>query len=84
LPHGACNFQTVVQVKPAMYVTYNGDYFDWPFMETRAAVHGMDMFQEIGYKMDKPGGNCLSRFAFLSCCSVTCMSLLCCCQTAYT
>lgn len=52
-----------MQVKPAMYVTYNGDYFDWPFMETRAAVHGMDMFQEIGYKMDKPGGNCLSRSA---------------------
>lgn len=20
------------QVKPAIYVTYNGDFFDWPFM----------------------------------------------------
>ena len=54
------------QVKPALYVTYNGDYFDWPFMETRAAVHGMDMFQEIGYKMDKPDGNCLSRSVLVS------------------
>lgn len=21
-----------LQVKPAIYVTYNGDYFDWPFI----------------------------------------------------
>jgi DNA polymerase elongation subunit (family B) len=33
-------------VKPAIYVTYNGDYFDWPFIETRAAKHGMDMEAE--------------------------------------
>lgn len=50
-------------MKPSIYVTYNGDYFDWPFIETRAAVHNMDMFQEIGFKMDKPGGNCLSKCA---------------------
>ena len=50
-------------MKPSIYVTYNGDYFDWPFIETRAAQHGMDMFQEIGFKMDKPGGNCLSQCA---------------------
>ncbi len=53
------------QVKPGIYVTYNGDYFDWPFIETRAAQHGMDMFQEIGFRMDKPGGNCLSQCAFV-------------------
>lgn len=51
------------QVQPSIYVTYNGDYFDWPFIETRAAVHSMDMFQEIGFKMDKPGGSCLSKCA---------------------
>lgn len=55
------------QVKPAIYVTYNGDYFDWPFIETRAAMHGMDMFREIGFKMDKPGGNCLSQCVALPC-----------------
>lgn len=48
------------QVKPGIMVTYNGDYFDFPFIETRAAVHGMDMAQEIGFKCN-PGGECLSK-----------------------
>lgn len=26
-------------------VTYNGDFFDCPFLETRAAKHGLDMPQ---------------------------------------
>eukprot|EP00951_Prasinocladus_malaysianus_P024622 scaffold213347_cov20-Prasinocladus_malaysianus.AAC.1 len=34
-------------VKPAIYVTYNGDFFDWPFIETRAEKHGMDMHDEV-------------------------------------
>lgn len=29
------------EVKPGIYVTYNGDFFDWPFMERRAAHHGL-------------------------------------------
>ncbi len=62
-PMRATSYQ---QVKPGIYVTYNGDYFDWPFIETRAAQHGMDMFQEIGFRMDKPGGNCLSQCAFVN------------------
>ena len=44
-----------------MYVTYNGDFFDWPFIETRAAKLGMDMQQEIGFKMDAKTHECLSR-----------------------
>lgn len=31
------------EVKPGIYVTYNGDYFDWPFLESRAAYHGLKM-----------------------------------------
>jgi len=31
------------EVKPGIYVTYNGDFFDWPFLEKRAAHHGMKM-----------------------------------------
>ena len=34
-------------VKPSIYVTYNGDYFDWPFIEQRAQQHGISM-QEVG------------------------------------
>eukprot|EP00882_Tetradesmus_deserticola_P032385 GHRQ01036740.1.p1 GENE.GHRQ01036740.1~~GHRQ01036740.1.p1 ORF type:complete len:112 (-),score=45.55 GHRQ01036740.1:257-592(-) len=42
-------------------VTYNGDFFDYPFIETRAAVHGLDMARELGFKCAPNGGECLSR-----------------------
>lgn len=44
-------------------MTYNGDYFDWPFMETRAAKHGLDMGAECGVRCDRKGGEALSRSA---------------------
>lgn len=52
-----------MQVKPAIYVTYNGDWFDWPFIETRALKHGLDMEAQIGFKMNRKSNECLSRFA---------------------
>lgn len=52
-----------VQAKPAIYVTYNGDWFDWPFIETRALKHGMDMNSQIGFRMNRKSNECLSRFA---------------------
>lgn len=55
-----CWFDHMRSVQPGIYVTYNGDFFDWPFIEIRAAKHGMDMAQEIGFKMTK-SGECLSR-----------------------
>lgn len=36
-------------------MTYNGDFFDWPFIETRAKHHGLDMFKEIGVWATKDG-----------------------------
>lgn len=54
-------FDHMREVRPAVYVTYNGDFFDWPFIETRAAKLGMDMQQEIGFKMDAKTHECLSR-----------------------
>ena len=44
-----------------MYVTYNGDFFDWPFIETRASKLGMDMHEEIGFRMDTKSNTCLSK-----------------------
>lgn len=38
------------QVKPAIYVTYNGDFFDFPFVATRCTKHGLDMYQELGFR----------------------------------
>lgn len=54
---------TCVQIKPAIHVTYNGDYFDWPFMETRAAKHGINMLEELGFRCKQGGGECVSRAA---------------------
>jgi len=36
------------RLKPQIVVTYNGDFFDWPFVEARAEKHGMDIFHELG------------------------------------
>jgi len=34
---------------PQIVVTYNGDFFDWPFLERRAAEYGLDLRREIGF-----------------------------------
>ena len=50
------------RARPGVYVTYNGDFFDWPFVEARAAKHGLDMAERIGFsKGDKP--ECLAKAA---------------------
>jgi len=43
-------------VRPQIFVTYNGDFFDWPFVEKRARVHGMSLSGEIGVSESKDGG----------------------------
>nr|XP_022913041.1 DNA polymerase epsilon catalytic subunit A [Onthophagus taurus] len=48
-------FDHILDVRPHIFVTYNGDFFDWPFVENRAAVYNMDMKQEIGFFKDREG-----------------------------
>lgn len=43
-------FQEVRLAAPRVFVTYNGDFFDWPFVESRARKLGLDMDSEIGMK----------------------------------
>jgi DNA polymerase epsilon subunit 1 len=43
------------RLKPQIVVTYNGDFFDWPFLEQRCAVYGLDMRYELG--VEQVGGN---------------------------
>ncbi|OIT28308.1 PREDICTED: DNA polymerase epsilon catalytic subunit A-like [Nicotiana attenuata] len=50
-------------VKPGIYVTYNGDFFDWPFLETRATHFGLSMKDELGFSCDKNQGECRAKFA---------------------
>ncbi|XP_033227375.1 DNA polymerase epsilon catalytic subunit A isoform X2 [Belonocnema kinseyi] len=48
-------FDHINDVKPHVFVSYNGDFFDWPFVETRAAIHGMNMKERIGFAKNKDG-----------------------------
>ncbi|XP_069681734.1 DNA polymerase epsilon catalytic subunit 1 [Periplaneta americana] len=48
-------FDHIMEVKPHIFVTYNGDFFDWPFVEARAAVHDLDMKQQIGFSRNRDG-----------------------------
>ncbi|MCJ1311394.1 DNA polymerase epsilon catalytic subunit [Agyrium rufum] len=43
-------FNHIKEVKPTVIASYNGDFFDWPFVEARASMHGIDMYQEIGFR----------------------------------
>ncbi|KAK9279688.1 hypothetical protein L1049_013368 [Liquidambar formosana] len=56
-------FAHMQEVKPGIYVTYNGDFFDWPFIESRAAHHGFRMSNELGFQCDKNQGECRAKFA---------------------
>jgi DNA polymerase epsilon subunit 1 len=43
-------FLHIKECKPTVISTYNGDFFDWPFIEARASILGIDMYQEIGFR----------------------------------
>lgn len=46
-------FTHIRRVKPNIIVTYNGDFFDWPFVEARAKVHGMNFQALAGVREDQ-------------------------------
>lgn len=60
-------FEHIMDVKPHIFVTYNGDFFDWPFVETRAAIHDLDMKQEIGFSKNKEGTYCCRPAMHMDC-----------------
>lgn len=45
-------FDHIREAKPTVMATYNGDAFDFPFVDARAKLHGIDMFLEIGFAKD--------------------------------
>ncbi|XP_062890220.1 DNA polymerase epsilon catalytic subunit A isoform X2 [Mobula hypostoma] len=60
-------FEHIQETKPNIFVTYNGDSFDWPFVETRAAVHGFNMYREIGFQKDSQGEFKASQSIHMDC-----------------
>ncbi|KAG7095213.1 hypothetical protein E1B28_005988 [Marasmius oreades] len=45
-------FTHIQEVKPTVIATFNGDFFDFPFLDARAKVNGIDMFFETGFSID--------------------------------
>lgn len=43
------------ELKPTVVSTYNGDFFDFPFVDARATANGMSMHHEIGFSKNKEG-----------------------------
>lgn len=40
----------IKEARPTVIATYNGDFFDWPFVEARASILGIDLYKEIGFR----------------------------------
>ncbi|KAG6376841.1 hypothetical protein JVT61DRAFT_1867 [Boletus reticuloceps] len=45
-------FEHIQDVKPTVIATFNGDFFDFPFLYARAKENGIDMFLETGFAKD--------------------------------
>lgn len=60
-------FEHVHETQPNIFVTYNGDFFDWPFVEARAAQHGFSMHREIGFQKDNQGEYKSSQAIHMDC-----------------
>ena len=39
--------------KPNIFVSFNGDFFDWPFIRDRSKVYGIDLQAETGFRENK-------------------------------
>lgn len=48
-------YEHIRDSRPTVIATFNGDFFDWPFIENRTSFHDLDMFEEIGFAKDNDG-----------------------------
>ena len=60
-------FEHIQEEKPTVIATFNGDFFDWPFVAARAQVHGISMYNEIGFSVDAEGEFKSSYCAHMDC-----------------
>lgn len=40
----------IIELRPHVIVTYNGDRFDWPYLDKRSQKHNINIFREIGIR----------------------------------
>lgn len=55
-------FSHIRETKPTVFTTFNGDNFDWPFIQARADHHRLKMEEEIGI-FNNDQGEFSGRFA---------------------
>ncbi|KAI8906413.1 hypothetical protein EDD86DRAFT_210666 [Gorgonomyces haynaldii] len=60
-------FEHFELARPTVVATYNGDFFDWPFVEARAKAHGISMKHRIGFQVNNQGEYLSSFSAHLDC-----------------
>lgn len=48
-------FEHIRDARPTVIATFNGDFFDWPFVEDRTNFHDLNLFDEIGFAKDNEG-----------------------------
>ena len=60
-------FSHIQEAKPTVIATYNGDMFDWPFVDARATANGMSLEREIGFKKEIGGEYKSSYCAHMDC-----------------
>ncbi|AAS54029.2 AFR657Cp [Eremothecium gossypii ATCC 10895] len=60
-------FEHIRDVRPTVISTFNGDFFDWPFVEARSKIRGLSMFDEIGFAPDSEGEYKSSYCAHMDC-----------------
>jgi DNA polymerase epsilon subunit 1 len=41
-------FEHIRETRPFIFSTFNGDYFDWPFIDERSKYYSMKLEEEIG------------------------------------
>lgn len=44
-------FDHIMDVRPHIFVTYNGDFFDWPFIQARAASYDLGITNKVSVVM---------------------------------
>ena len=54
-------FDHMRALRPGIYVTYNGDFFDWPFLADRAEKLGMSLYDEQSVRVDRTGAAAEAR-----------------------
>ncbi|GMM40373.1 DNA polymerase epsilon catalytic subunit [Hanseniaspora uvarum] len=63
-------FEHIQDVKPTIIATYNGDFFDWPYLDKRATINEVSMYEEIGFRLDKQTDTYNSSY----CCHMDCFA----------